>query len=237
MFTVCFGTQLGWVGVVGSTLVFLLGLLTFLSGCFDIRRGCKVVPRWDDRLLENALRSAQPEATIRILQTWFPNRDAFCALLEELLTRRGKQFCFEILLMNTEKAENDFDDLLAARVLHRAETRSDAHHEIVLTVKRLMKMKQRVDREWGKKHPGRELALDIRCYKFMPFGPIYQVAQDRLFVGLYLNFESSTHTLMFVIQDHRSRVWEIFQDDFEIGWQDGKKVVGVDRDSQLIFED
>jgi hypothetical protein len=211
--------------VVGM-LVFVTGMIIFLAGCFQIVRTFRIISEWNDELLKQVLRSAPPLSTIRVLQTWLPDKEHFCSFLEELLIKRGKQFRFEILLMNPEAQA-----LIAARLKHRTEgPRPDYGVQAILDSKeRLIKMKERVDTEWSKKYLGAKLDLNIRYYDFMPFGPIYQIKHDNqryLFVGFYINFDSSVRGPMLFVRDAKSRIWEVFEDDFATGWGGGDTVIG-----------
>jgi len=199
---------------VASGVLFIIGIVIFLTGCFEVVRRLKVIPEWNDELLKQAIRSAPKDSTIRILQTWFPDIESFCSFLEELLIDDEKQYRFEILLINRECKQ-----LISARVMLRTETLAYALQQIDATIARLEQMKQRVDIAWETKYLGAKLDLKIRCYKFMPLGPIYQINQSHLFVGYYLNYESSVRGPMLVIRDPKSRIWRVFEKNFVKGWE------------------
>jgi hypothetical protein len=92
----------------------------------------------------------------------------------------------------------------------------------------LIQLKRHVDAVWEEQYMGAKLDLSIRSYGFMPFGPLYQVDNERMFVGFYVNFESSAHAPMLVIPDCRSRTWKVFTRHFEEGWAAASRVVGCD---------
>ncbi|MGB2698684.1 MAG: hypothetical protein WBD28_12620 [Candidatus Zixiibacteriota bacterium] len=209
-------------GLLGSFLLGM-GVILVLVGCFEVIPKCKIISEWDNNLLERTLKFAPQKSKIRILQTWFPDYQRLCPFLERLLIDNGKQFSFEILLMDPGEADSN-DDLLAARILHRLEDRRHAREQIHATIKRLLGMKQRVDDNWGKRYKGTKLDIDIRLYKFMPFGPIYQIGEKCLFVGFYPNYDSSVIAPMLVIRDANLKIWIRFEDNFKTGWKYAMKV-------------
>ena len=216
-----FGSEFGlkWIFLPGGTCLFILGILLFLTGIIELVQN-KMIPIWDDKLIKDTIRSAPTNSTIRILQTWLPDREYFCPFLEDLLIEGKKQFQLEVLLINSDESNK----LLDARIKLRSETRNYAQEQIHATITRLVQMKQRVDAVWDKKYHGAKLNLKIRSYEFMPFGPFYQVGKNKIFVGFYLNYESSVHGPMLVIGNSKSRIWKLFEDDFIKGWEDAKKI-------------
>lgn len=215
-----FGSEFGlkWFFLPGGTCLFILGILLFLTGIIEFVQNFKMIPIWDDGLIKDAIRSAPTNSTIRILQTWLPDKEYFCPFLEDLLIEGEKQFRLEVLLINSDESNK----LLDARMKLRSETRNHAQHEIHATITRLAQMKQRVDAVWEKKYSGAKLNLKVRSYEFMPFGPFYQVGKNKIFLGFYLNYESSVHGPMLVIGNSNSRIWKLFEENFINGWKDAE---------------
>lgn len=185
-----------------------------------IIKGTEIYDVWDqnNNKLINALKEAHKDSTIRIIQTWFPDVEAFCDRLEKLLIRYEKEFRFEILLMD-EGEPNPCNDIIDARVKHRKEDRTYARYHIIHTIKRLIKMKEEVDSEWKGIYEKKRLELKIRSYKFMPFGPIYQIGNKFIFAGFFINYASSVNAPMFIVQNPESEIWKIFEKNFEKGWK------------------
>ena len=215
-----FGSEFGLKSIFlpGGTCLFVLGILLFLTGIIEFVHDFKMIPKWDDKLIKDAIQSAPNNSTIRILQTWLPDKEYFCPILERLLMESEKQFRLEVLLMNSDESNN----LLDARIKLRSETRNHAQHEIHATITRLAQMKQRVDAVWEKKYSGAKLNLKIRSYEFMPFGPYYQIGKNKIFLGFYLNYDSSVHGPMLVISNSKSEIWTSFEQNFVKGWKDAQ---------------
>lgn len=207
------------VFAVSSAFVFCGGLLLFFSGCFEVYRTCRMIAKWDNGLIEKALKLAPADSKIRILQTWVPHYERFWHDVETVLREKGKEFHFEILLMDMGEDDSPCGDLLDARILLRVQSRRQARACIEGNVIHLMRMKRNVDTIWREKHPGRQLDLKIRFYSFMPFGPLFQIGNSYLFVGFYLNQESSECAPMLVLRDPESPIWKIFEEDFKHGWE------------------
>lgn len=211
---------LKWLFLPLGTCLFAFGILLFLTGIFEITQNFKLMPKWDDKSIRRALMSAPPASKIRILQTWLPDKEDFCPFLEELLIDGEKQFKLEVLLINCSESNG----LLDARIKLRSENRDMAQQAIKATITRLSQLKQKVDAAWVKKYSGAKLNIEIRSYEFMPFGPLYQVGKNKMFLGFYINFESSAHGPMLLIQNSKSRIWKLFEEDFMRGWEDAKKI-------------
>jgi len=81
-------------------------------------------------------------------------------------------------------------------------------------------MKERVDNN----RKGKYLKLEIKKYRFMPFGPIYQIDQKVIYAGFFINYDSSIRAPMVVVQNPKSEIWEIFERDFIDGWNDALDV-------------
>ena len=215
---------LKWLAIPSGAFLFVIGVLLFLTGCFEIVPSIKLISRWDDEMIRRTIKSAPSKSTIRILQTWIPDKEIFCPDFEEMLIDGDKQFRLKILLMNVCETGTEINDLLDARVRLRKEDRDYAKQQINTTVSLLMQTKQHIDKAWENKYSGAKFDLEIRSYKFMPFGPIYQIGKSHIFIGFYLNFESSVHGPMLVIRNPKSRIWKIFEENFTRGWEDSEKI-------------
>lgn len=202
-------------------LLFGIGVIISLSGIFEVYARHKLISRWDDSLIKKALRAAPPKTKIRILQTWLPDREHFCAFLRDLLLFEGKQFKIEILLMTTEKK---YDEILKARIALRGEDYMAGENNINGTINLLKRLKNEVDKKWKEEGIGAQLDLKIRCYHFLPFGSMYQIGESHFFIGFYINFDSSIYAPMVIIRDPRSRIWKLFNEDFDKGWEQSKEV-------------
>ena len=195
-------------------------------------RAMSIHPEWDSRRINEALRSAPADATVRIMQTWVPEREQLFPLLERLLTQEQKSFELEVLLIHPGASDPDPLDLVAARVTRRDESRAHARSQIVATTEHLFKMKRRIDEaRAGKLLP---VQLSVRCHRTLPFGPIYQIGTDRLFVGLYLPTRSSLHAPMFEIRRTDSDYWQTFEQAFTDPWNTADEVAGVEH-GDLVF--
>jgi hypothetical protein len=202
---------------VPVALLAYLGAMALFALCLEVKRPASLIARWDSKRVKKALTSAPEDATIRILQTWVPDVEDLTPFLEGLLIRKGKRFRIEIMLMDPGELEADSDaDLLSARTRHRQETRSSARAEIVRSANHFRQMKEKVDKHWVKEN--RTLNLSVRWYRFMPFGPIYQVGDRRLFVGFYPPHASSLDAPMLELRSNRSELWESFQAAFIEAW-------------------
>jgi hypothetical protein len=226
-----FGTELGLKGIsaIISMFLFGIGIVLSLAGIFEIFPRYKLILKWDDNLIKKALLSAPPRAKVRILQTWLPDKEIFCPFLQDILKDEGKQFDLDILLMDS--GEKTYD-ILKARVELRAETYADGKNYIRSTIERFKKLKDEVDRAWEKKHMGAKLNLNIRRYKFLPFGPMYQINESHFFIGFYLNYESSVHAPMLVICSKKSRLWKVFDDHFNKGWKNSWEINLDEKETQ-----
>ena len=104
--------------------------------------------------------------------------------------------------MNDKKCDEEGKhfDILGARILHRLEDREMASMKIKDTIKQLVKLKDTVEEKWRKNGQNLTLKLEIRQYDFLPFGPFYQIGDEVMFVGFYLNSCSSIHAPMLKIK-------------------------------------
>ncbi len=173
-----------------------------------------------------ALKKAPEEATIRIIQTWLPDIEDFIEDLEILLTEYKKRFKFQILLISYDQTEDENHfDLLGARIKYRKDSRKNAIRKIEDSISQFIDLKNKVEAAWkksGDKDP--KLDLKIGKYDFLPFGPYYQIGNEVLFVGFYLNHCSSINAPMLKIRSTERLVWHRFERHFEIGWENAKIV-------------
>lgn len=185
----------------------------------------KVFEVWKDSChqLYEALEKAPEDATIKIIQTWFPDAEDFIINLKKLLIEKNKRFKLEILLMNDKECDNkNHFNILDARILLRFESRKLAIGKIEETIEQLKKLKELVDEKW--KTNDNNLSLEIRQYDFLPFGPFYQVGDEVIFIGFYLNHSSSIHAPMLKIHKTAREAWNKFTEHFDIGWKDSSVV-------------
>ena len=174
-----------------------------------------VLSRWDaDRVMES-IAAAPDDSEIWILQTWFPDHEEFVALLESQL--RLKLLRLRVLLVNPRPPEDGNADILGARVALRDESREYAAIHVRAAVDSLVNIKKRVDR--AHEEAGRELDLVIKFYDFMPFGPIYGVGHDEVFVGVFLCDRSSQAGFGVVMTDETSPEWSVIRNHFDHTWE------------------
>lgn len=176
-------------------------------------------------MIERALASAPLASRVRVLGNWELPHQGLRTYLASLLKDKGKEFNLEILLMDVGETDDPCGDLLDAAISLRAEDRMLARARFNAAIARLIAMKENVDRVWRGIYPGRELALEIRSYRFMPFGPILQVGKSHLFAGLYLNQDSSECGPMLVLRDPNSFAWRVLEESFKRGWREGSEEV------------
>jgi hypothetical protein len=204
--------------LVGA-LLFIFGLpptvLTFI--CFT-RPVATLLERWDWSLVFKALRAADPNSTVRILQTSIPDATALFAHLETLLIKEGKQFKLHILLVDYENAKG----LIEARMRLRNEELEDHLQEIKANIKQLIGIKKRVDSAWADSRNGAQLDLEIRLYDFLPFGSHFQIGKDVIFIGLFWNKISSVGGPMIRVTGSGSRIWNAFEEQFVEGWKSAR---------------
>jgi hypothetical protein len=204
-----------------AAVIAAAGFVILLSGMFQISfRGAIVRARWSQERILKALSRAPVTACVQILQTWIPEED-FIDKLEHLYLHEDKRFHLRVMLMNCER--DGVNDVLAARVKLRSIERSKAAVDIIETRDRLIRLKSDVDARL------RQLALangrsetvdmEIRFYDFMPFGPIYCIDDEVMFVGFYLSHASSLVGPMIEIRRKRSpQLWQIFERSLTNGW-------------------
>ncbi|MCX6580885.1 MAG: nucleotide-binding protein [Candidatus Aminicenantes bacterium] len=175
-----------------------------------------------------ALKKAPPDATIRIIQTWFPDLEDFIEELENLLTKKNKRFKFEILLIDHDtNTDDEHFDLLKARTKYRKESRESAMKKIADSIAQFVDLKKNVENEWRKskeKNTSQNLNLEIRRYDFLPFGPYYQIGDKEMYVGFYLNYCSSVNAPMVKILPTAKTAWDRFENHFNNGWEKHTKI-------------
>ena len=230
------GQALGLPSITRLPVAFItyLGAVVLFALCLEVNRPASLISRWDTQRVKRALQSAREDATIRILQTWVPEVEELCPFLEDLLTRKGKRFRVEIMLMDPGERDPDSDaDLLSARTRHRPqETRSSARGHILRSANHFLQVKERVDEHWAEE--SRALNLSVRWYRFMPFGPIYQVGDRRLFVGFYPPHASSLDAPMLELRDNKSDLWESFEPAFTKAWHKAAPVPRIGEEPLAI---
>jgi hypothetical protein len=217
--------HLAYVSFIGGML-FVAGLVVIVTGMVSLGQQPVVVHRqWDTQRVVSSLKAAQPDATIRILQTWFPEEDFFDSLRDRFIKDK-KRFALRVLLLDAEINPERTDDLLEKRVLLRGDfNRDKAIEEILTTIGRLVHLKKTVDEQWRRDAtPGvrvQALDLEIRRYGFLPFGPIYQVGPDVMYVGFYLSYTTSLYAPMLEVRNTGdNELWEKFQQQLDKGWSD-----------------
>ncbi len=205
-------------------LFLVIGVVLILSGCMSIRSAkIRIIPKWREDLVEHALKNARKGSLVRILQTWLPNNETFCYMVHELLTRGGINLRFQILLMNPGDPDDNTNDILSARIKLRHELyREKAQQDINMTIKTFTKCMEEVNEAWAKRLDNGRVNFEIRLYDFLPFGPIYQIGDEVMFVGFYINYKTSAEAPMVVIKDNSSRIWKEFEEDLNRGWNDAK---------------
>jgi hypothetical protein len=180
---------------------------------------------WSIQKILKELACAPEGATVHILQTWFPEEN-FLTSLERLYVHGGKRFHLHVMLMNPEGDETDgVNDVLAARVKLRKISRAKAASDVTTALGNLQQLKLNVDtslrQATGNGVDPESVDLQIRLYDFLPFGPIYKINDEVMFVGLYLNHVSSVHGPMLEVRKKRCPdLWNLFEEDLSRGWAD-----------------
>lgn len=207
-----------------STVLFVVGLAILSGGLLQVyRRPVVIHDRWDHLRICEAMRRAPTDSTIRIIQTWFPEED-FVGSLRSLLAEHDKDFELKILLLDPGPSPHEPSNLLISRVLLRGLSPAVAAEKIRCTASDLEAMKRAVDARWQKR-PGRgshlrAVDLAIRFYRFMPFGPIYQIGDSVMFVGLFINHGTSAEGPMLEVRNAPgNRLWHLFMNSLDVGWE------------------
>jgi hypothetical protein len=204
-----------------AALIFFLGVLLTAGGLVALTpRGVVIHSRWSLPRILRALSRAPTTATVEILQTWFPEED-FVDRLQHFYRYEGKRFHLRIMLMNPDPL--GVNDVLTARVKLRWIERAKAASDITQALDGLLRLKREVDIVLHDlaRTDGRYETVDIevRLYDYLPFGPIYKVGEDVLFVGFYLNHTSSVFGPMIEVRKQRSPdLWRVFEQNLRTGW-------------------
>jgi len=205
-----------------AALLFILGVALTVTGLIALSfRRAIVRPRWSQDRIMRALRRAPADTTVQILQTWIPEED-FIDQLRHLYLYDAKRFRLRVMLMNPN--EQGTNDVLAARVKLRRITRDDAARQINQTRDGLVRLKQQVDQKLNQLVQSHEdqhaVDLQIRFYNFLPFGPVYRIGEDVMFVGFYLNHTSSIFGPMIEIRQKQSpELWRVLEHNLSEGWR------------------
>ena len=139
--------------------------------------------------------------------------------------------------MNPE--EEGPNDVLTARVKLRGIERSKAANDIAHSRDSLLRLKKDVDKklsELARAGRGRAetMDLEIRLYDFMPFGPIYKIGEQVMFIGLYVNDTSSIFGPMIEIRQSRSpELWHDLERSLSNGWDASPTYVPPADDKEL----
>ena len=205
--------------VVASAILFVGGLVLLLAGVATLHPRDVIVHRnWDTSQITRAMRRAPSDAVVQILQTWFPE-EAFVPALRNIFTQDQKNFALDIMLMDPATEQG----LLGSRVQLRNMQPSDAAKDIRDTVQSLQLMKQQVEksRQDNGSSSRRVLPVDleIRLYTFMPFGPIYKIGEEVMYVGFFINYGTSNEAPMIEVRNTpENRLWALFSHNFNEGW-------------------
>jgi hypothetical protein len=205
--------------LIPAGILFAGGIVLTIAGIVTIRPADVVLHnRWDTERVYRAMERGPNDGVVRILQTWFPEEN-FIERLRAMYAM-GKKFDLRIMLMNPGEPGQPHP-LLSARVMLRPISTGLATDEIVSAINALIQLKESVDAERRDRYNRKRdtLDLEIRTYEFMPFGPIYQIAEEVMFVGLYLNHTTSAEAPMLEIRNTpHNRLWRLFEQQFNDGW-------------------
>jgi hypothetical protein len=204
-----------------AIVIACFGLLLSMDGLVTFDRWKAVVhPQWELQKVLRELARAPERAAVQILQTWFPEEN-FVTSLEHLYLQDGKRFHLQVMLVNPQ-AEGAID-VLAARVKLRNIDRAKAAGDVTAALDNICRLKRNVDSAFRRSsvsggHPD-TVDLEVRLYDFLPFGPIYKIGDEVMFVGLYLSNASSVHGPMIEIRKKRCPdLWHVFEEDLSQGW-------------------
>ncbi|HEX9034365.1 MAG TPA: hypothetical protein VF834_21170 [Streptosporangiaceae bacterium] len=222
---------------IAGVAIFAVGALLAVTGLIGLSpRRAIVHVEWSQKRLLKAMIRAPETATVEILQTWIPEED-FIDRLRHLYINSGKRFHLKVMLMNP--AEDNVNDVLAARVKLRGIERSKAANDIAHTRDSLLRLKRDVDKklaELARSGRGRAETMDIeiRLYDFMPFGPIYKIGDEVMFIGLYLNDTSSIFGPMIEVRKSRSsELWRDLERNLSNGWDASPTYVPPTEEKEL----
>lgn len=205
---------------------FCCGILLVAGGLVRFGKSRVIVHHeWSLQRVLKALARAPERATVQILQTWFPEEN-FLTSLERLYLHEGKRFHLHVMLMNPEgDGADQVNDVLAARVKLRKISQAKAASDVTTALNNLYQLKRSVDSSLRQVagngvHP-ESVDLQVRLYDFLPFGPIYKIGDEVMFVGLYLNHVSSVHGPMIEVRKKKCQdLWDLFEEDLSRGWAD-----------------
>jgi hypothetical protein len=200
------------------------GLLLTADGLVKFSRSKVIVHhQWSEEKVLRELARAPESAVIQILQTWIPEED-FITSLEHLYLQGGKRFHLQVMLVNPQ--DSGAIDVLAARMKLRGDkNRAQAAEEVTAALDDICRLKRDVDSELRRswKNGGRPdtVDLEVRLYDFLPFGPVYKIGDEVMFIGFYLNHVSSVRGPMIEIRKNRCPgLWHEFEKHLNKGWSD-----------------
>jgi hypothetical protein len=206
-----------------SLILFVAGMIVLAGGVFVLQsKPVMVHPEWSYDIICGEMRKAPSDATIRIMQTWFPY-EKFIPTLRDMYLDHGKTFEVDVLLMDPGPDRANPSELLASRVMLRGISTADAVKEVEFTRDSLIRMKHEVELSRNKVNSrsrrSQNVDLEIRFYNFMPFGPIYQIGEEVMFVGFFLNFGTSSEGSMIEVRNTKgNRLWRQLKKQFDDGW-------------------
>lgn len=207
---------------IAAGIIFVIGILVTIYGFLTLgKSGAIIHEHWSLRRIIRALHNAPERATIQILQTWFPEEN-FVTSLERLYQVEKKQFHLRVMIVDPH--DEGVIDILAARVKLRGINRAKAVGEVTSSLENLCGLKRNVDatmRSSARNGDSPDVVdLQIRLYDFLPFGPIYKIGEEVIFVGFYLGHVSSVHGPMIEVRKESCPdLWQVFEDDFRRGWE------------------
>jgi len=203
-------------------ICFAAGILLTVYGLVAFRKSGPVIHhQWSSRRVIRALESAPETATIQILQTWFPEEN-FATSLERLYKAHNKRFRLRVMIIDPN-GQSEMD-VLAARVKLRGIDRARAVGHVTASLENICRMKRNVDTALraaarNGDSPG-TVDLQIKLYSFLPFGPIYKIGEEVMFIGFYLSHVSSVDGPMIEVRKEACPdLWHIFDEDFRRGWE------------------
>lgn len=208
-----------------ATVMTCLGVLLTADGLVTFARWKVFVHhQWSLQRVLQELARAPDRAVVQILQTWFPEEN-FVPSLQRLYLQDGKRFHLQVMLVNPHN--EGAIDVLAARVkLRKGWDRAKAAGDVTTALDNICRLKRHVDNTLrrsssnGGHHPD-SVDLEVRLYDFLPFGPVYKIGDEVMFIGFYLNHASSVHGPMIEIRKKRCPdLWNLFEEDLNHGWSD-----------------
>jgi hypothetical protein len=195
------------------------------------RRPVSVRNHWNNGRVYECLRNAAPTAHVRILQTWIPEREQLFQRLEDLIVHHDKRFTIEVMLLHPGEPDGTAAELLGARLRHRFETLDEGRSHIVGTAAGLLALKDKVNQ--ALKEKGAHINMSVKCYRFLPFGPVYEIG-GHIFVGFYLSSRGSVNAPVLEIRRGSGPMWQAFHSVFGEPWDGADEVVAV-QEGRLVF--